>query len=331
MSNRLRDLVGVQARENQSDPTKPPAGVDYISWKEIVLDKRPPFKSLLEKAKKIYVPFYPYWSIFDRESDNFKSELTCFWNIANLLNATTGTVDFLEKAIERWKTVEISPCPGLQTKEERQNEIATITQYTNSPPYRTSWEQWINAGAPAEKALEFLAKNGLFRKQYEHQQNDLKHKAFKKNKDKAAKNKPTTKTHQEEDKAKQNSQKRARSSSQTNNPWKHPNVSKDWNTFKGSSNSHELHWNQANSYWQQGWASDPYSYSGFTSTPSFDRSYQQHWQQYPAPDNSFWTPASSSSSGATGSRDIQANRSSEGSRGPPSLRSRQELPDDHFQ
>jgi hypothetical protein len=113
MSNRLRDLVGVQARENQSDPTKPPAGVDYISWKEIVLDKRPPFKSLLEKAKKIYVPFYPYWSIFDRESDNFKSELTCFWNIANLLNATTGTVDFLEKAIERWRTVDIPHCTGL--------------------------------------------------------------------------------------------------------------------------------------------------------------------------------------------------------------------------
>jgi hypothetical protein len=184
MSNRLQDLVGDQERESQTEQTKPQADVDYIPWEDITLGKRLPLLSIFEAARKIVVPFYPYWSIFDRESDNFKSELTCFWNIANLLNATTGTVDFLEKAFERWKTVDISPCPGQQTKAERQNEIETITPYNNSPGYRASWEQWIRAGAPAEKALEFLAKNGLFEKQYEDQQKELKRKVFKKNKDK---------------------------------------------------------------------------------------------------------------------------------------------------
>jgi hypothetical protein len=129
MSNHLQDLAGIQSRAQPSEPSTQPAEVENILWKDIVLDKRPPFNSLFEKAKKIYIPFYPYWDIFDREGDNFKSELTCFWNIANLLNATTGTVDFLEKAIERWKTIDISPCPGLQTKKERQQEIETITQY----------------------------------------------------------------------------------------------------------------------------------------------------------------------------------------------------------
>jgi hypothetical protein len=182
---------------------------------------------IIRKSQKIYIPFYPYW---DREGDSFKSELTCFWNIANLLNATTGTVDFLEKAINRWKTVDISPCPALQTKEERQREIETISQYKNSTPYRTSWEQWIRAGAPAEKALEFLAENGLFEAQYRDQQKELKHKALKKNKDKSIKNKTTAKTANADDVAKQRSQKRARSTSQTSStPWKQSNVSKDWN------------------------------------------------------------------------------------------------------
>ena len=70
------------------------------------------------------MPYYPYWSIFDREGDTFKSELTCFWNIANLLSATTGTVEFLEKAIERWETVDVPHCMGLQTKDERTPEIS---------------------------------------------------------------------------------------------------------------------------------------------------------------------------------------------------------------
>jgi hypothetical protein len=96
MSNRLLDLVCDQERESQPEQIKPQADVDHISWKEIALRKRPPLLSILETARKIRVPFYPYWSIFDRESDTFKSELTCFWNIANLLSATTGTVDFLE-------------------------------------------------------------------------------------------------------------------------------------------------------------------------------------------------------------------------------------------
>jgi hypothetical protein len=126
------------------------------------------------------VPFYPYWSIFDKEGDTFKSELTCFWNIANLLSATTGTVEFLEKAIERWETVDVPQCIGLQTKDERTQEIFKATRYTNSPAYRNSWEQWIQAAAPASKALEFLAKNGLFNKMYEDQQKERWNKEFQK-------------------------------------------------------------------------------------------------------------------------------------------------------
>ena len=139
-------------------------------------------------------------------------------------------------------------------------------------------------------------------------------------------------TYQADDNSKQNSQKRARSNSQTSsNPWKHSNVNKDWNTYTGSSGSQEQLWSQASSYWQQGWASDPYRHSGSTSTSSTDRSFQHQWQQYPATDNSFWAPASSSSSGALGFRDNLTNRSREGSRGPVFLRSRQQLSDDLFQ
>ena len=110
--------------------------------------------------------------------------------MANLLNATLGTVDFLEKTIDRWKTVDISPCPALQTKEERQREIETISQYKNSTPYRVSWEQWIRAGALAEEALEFLAENGLFEAQYRDQQKELKHRPSKRTKTSPLKTRP---------------------------------------------------------------------------------------------------------------------------------------------
>ena len=160
---------------------------------------------------------------------------------------------------------------------------------------------------------------------------ELRHKEFKKNKDKSKKNKTNELTHQEEHKANQTSQKRARSKSQSgNNPWKQPNVGREWSAREGSSSSHDSSWNQGRSNWQQGWASDLHSYTGSHPDPNVSNYFQQNWQSYPAPSNFSWPFASSSSSGASSSRDIQAYRSSDGSRGPASLRSRQQLPDDHF-
>jgi hypothetical protein len=215
------------------------------------------------------VPYYPYWSIFDREGDTFKSELTCFWNIANLLSATTGTVEFLEKAIERWETVDVPQCIGLQTKDERTEEIFKATRYTNSSAYRNSWEQWIQAAAPASKALEYLAKNGLFNQMYEDQQKERRNKEFQKNQDKHKRNKTHELNPQKEQSSHQASQKRARSKSQTGGtPWKQPNTSKEWNTREESSSSHDPSWKQGHSNWQQGWASAPYSASGHYSHPN---------------------------------------------------------------
>jgi hypothetical protein len=328
MSNRLQDLAGDQEREGQ---TNPQADVDHVSWKDITLRKRQPLITFFEAARQIVVPFYPYWSIFDKEGDTFKSELTCFWNIANLLSATTGTVDFLEKAIERWKTVDIPLCTGLQTREERRQEITTITQYHNSPAYRKSWEQWIQAGAPASKALEFLAKNGLFEQQYEDQLKVRRHNESMKNKDQSKKNRTGNQSTQEKKQAYQASHKRARSQShQGNNPWKQPNVGKEWNTREGSSSSYNSSWNPTHSNWQQGWAPDSYSLRGYYPDPNVSSHYQQHWQSYSTASSSHWPSASSSSSGASDVRNIQ-NYRNEGSRGPPQPRFKQEPPDDHFQ
>ena len=329
MSNRLQDLAGEQEREGQ---TKPQADVDHISWKDITLRKRQPLLSVFETARQMVVPFYPYWSIFDKEGDTFRSELTCFWNIANLLSATTGAVDFLEKAIERWKTVDIPHCTGLQTKEERSQEILTITQYSNSTPYRNSWEQWIQAGAPASKALKFLAKNGLFHQQYEDQLKERRNKEYQKNKDKSKKNKTYDRNTQEERSTHQASRKRARSKSQSgNNSWKQPNVGKEWNTREGSNSSYDSGWNQRHSNWQQGWTPAPYNVSGYHSYPNVSTHLQQYWQSFSATSNSSWPSASSSSSGASDLRYTQTYHRNEGSKEFASPRSKREPPDDLFQ
>jgi hypothetical protein len=241
------------------------------------------------------VPYYPYWSIFDKEGDTFRSELTCFWNIANLLNATTGTVEFLEKAIERWETVEVPHCIGLQTKEERTQEIFEATQYTNSPPYRTSWEQWIQAAAHSSQALAFLAKNGLFQKMYEDQLNERRNREFQKSQDKHKKNKTQAHNPPKEQNSQQNSQKRARSKSQTGGtPSKQPNISKDWNNRAESSYSHDTSWKQGHGNWQQGWASVQHRASGHYSHPNVSTSSQQDWQTYSAASSSQWPAADAS-------------------------------------
>jgi hypothetical protein len=57
-------------------------------------------KSNQEQASQIHIPFHHFWNIFDREPDNIKSELTCFWAIANKLRATTGTLQFSHYQID---------------------------------------------------------------------------------------------------------------------------------------------------------------------------------------------------------------------------------------
>jgi hypothetical protein len=329
MSNKLHDLAKDLEKAGQS---KPQADVDNIPWNEIALEKRRPLRANFTAATSIVIPYYPYWSIFDREGDTFKSELTCFWNIANLLSATTGTVEFLEKAIERWETVDVPQGIGLQSKEERALEISKATQYTNSTPYRTSWEQWIQAGAPASRALEFLARNGLFNQMYDDQLKERRNKEFQKNQDKHKRSKSQGPNKQKEQGSHQASQKRARSKSQTGgNPLKQPNTSKEWNTREESSSSHDPRWNQGHSNWQQSWASDSYSYRGSRPDLNVSTQLQQYWQSYPVTSNPSWPTASSSSSGAPDSRNTQAHRRNDGSRGLAPPRSKQELPNDHFQ
>ena len=153
-----------------------------------------------------------------------------------------------------------------------------------------------------------------------------------KNKDQSKKNRTGNQSAQEKKQAHQASHKRARSQSHPgNNPWKQPNVGKEWNTREGSSSSYNSSWNPTHSNWQQGWAPDSYSFRGYHPDPNVSSHLQQHWQSYPATSSSHWPSASSSSSGASDSRNIQTHRRNEGSRGPPPPRFKQELPDDHFQ
>jgi hypothetical protein len=112
---------------------------------------------------------------------------------------------------------------------------------------------------------------------------------------------------------------------------KQPNTSKEWNTREESSCSQDTSWKQAHSNWQQGWASDSFSFRGYHPDPNVSSHLQQHWQSYPATSSSHWPSASSSSSGASDFRNSQTHRRNDGSRGPTPPRFKQELPDDHFQ
>jgi hypothetical protein len=141
----------------------------------------------------------------------------------------------------------------LQTKEARQTEVNAISQYQNSHRYKQSWEQWINAGAPASQALQFLYHNGLFQDQYKDRQKELKFKAFQQSTSKTldADNRPKTTTGSENP-AKQHSHKRARSVSQAcTTPWKHSNVSQSWQDHQWSSAEQPHQWRQQESHWSQ--------------------------------------------------------------------------------
>ena len=91
---------------------------------------------LAANAHRIAVPFDKFWDTFGKEPEQINTEISCFWNIANILSATTGTLQFLEKAINRWTTVEPPKALSLQYEEEINQQLVLFCSYRKSPEYR---------------------------------------------------------------------------------------------------------------------------------------------------------------------------------------------------
>jgi hypothetical protein len=158
-------------------------------------------------------------------------------------------------------------------------EVNNMSQYPNNPQYKQSWMQWIQEGATASQALEILDRNGLFHEQYEDQQRGLRIKAFKKGKQKGSDADKRLRVAPTEDPSCQQSQKRARSSSQANSTnWKRSKVIQNWYQQRGPK-THQQGWSQQY-HWRSTWgypASEERA-STYVNNPSSTA--QQRWPTY---------------------------------------------------
>jgi hypothetical protein len=207
----------------------------------------------------------------------------------------------MENAIERWQTIELPSSLSLQTLEERQMEIDSVSRYQQSPEFKRSWMEWIQAGATANQALEFLSRNGLFHDQYVDQQRGLRAQAFKKSKqqetegDKRQRGTPT------DDLPPQHYQKKARSSSQANTTiWRPPNVVQNWYQQQ-SYRSQQQAWSTQH-HWKNAQAHTAPTEPSSTQNTTSSNSTAQGWPSYSTSASSSsnyqttWTPSSASTS-----------------------------------
>ena len=213
------------------------------------------------------IPFYRYWDIFQKEPEQIKSSLTFFWGITIPLSVTTGTLNFLEVAIQRWPTICTPKAPSLQSSEEIKLELQDITKYRNNDAYRTSWEEWIHSGKEHTDALSILAKNGLFRENLADQRKGANSKA-----------------NAEQNKCGKGN-KRPRSSSHANLPAYRSQPSQNWQNTDAwqHSQQYQQDWQRNSENWQYNWSNLMATSQQQDNAPSTSSSSQQWSRSFPAP------------------------------------------------
>ena len=147
------------------DLSEQPTQQEELPWKQATLSKLPPLYPRLDQVSNLQIPHYKFWDIFCREPSTIQADLTCFWAVATALSATTGSIHFLENAIERWTTLESSQDSMLQTEEEIQKDIEIATSTNKLPAFARAFREWAKQGCDASKALAVLDMHGLYKDQ----------------------------------------------------------------------------------------------------------------------------------------------------------------------
>jgi hypothetical protein len=146
MSDRLADLAAVEGGE--------------LALHHSVLTRESPLTQ--EEAEKLPVIFYKHWEIFCRELPAVASEISCSWAVQPPLTVSTGTLAFLEKAIDRWKTIDRPHALLLQSEEDVQAEFREFANKNKTAGLKAAFLDWVSAGCPRGEVLKYCATHGQY-------------------------------------------------------------------------------------------------------------------------------------------------------------------------
>ena len=144
MSDELADMVLRQGEQS--------------IWAKARLERVPPLTQ--EKATLLPVIFYKRWEIFCREPQSVAAEISCAWAVQPPLTVSTGTLAFLEKALDRWKTIDKYQATILQTEEQIQEEFTAFANSNKTDGLRRAFVSWVTNGCRRGDVLTCCAAHG---------------------------------------------------------------------------------------------------------------------------------------------------------------------------
>ena len=108
------------------------------------------------------VIFYKHWEIFCRELPSVVSEISCSWAVQPPLTVSTGTLAFLEKAIDRWQTIDKPHALLLQSEEDVRAEFREFENKNKTSGLKAAFLDWVSAGCSRGEVLKYCAAHNQY-------------------------------------------------------------------------------------------------------------------------------------------------------------------------